>query len=67
MSDEEILGSMLAPYARRIAETGAYPRVADFMLNASHLDDEAQMRAGIELILDGIAARLEGRERSRPD
>jgi AcrR family transcriptional regulator len=65
MSDEEILTSMLAPYARRIAESGAYPRVTDFLLNARHEGEEAEMRAGIELILDGIAARIEARKRGR--
>ncbi len=55
---EQQLYAEAAPVFAHIVNSGDYPRVADFILNASHRDDEAQMRARVELILDGIAARL---------
>ena len=57
-SDEEIIHSS-GHVIERIAKTGAYPRVMHFIADAEHLDDEAQMRAAVELVIDGIASRLE--------
>ena len=47
-----------APFVQRLIESGDYPRVSEFIVEAEHLNDEEQMREGVELILDGIAARL---------
>lgn len=65
---ERQLYAEAAPVFAQIVHSGAYPRVADFLANASHRDDEAQMRARVELILDGIATRLAAGARpgSRP-
>jgi hypothetical protein len=38
---------------------GAYPRVMRFIVEAEHLDDEAQMRAAVELVIDGIGSRID--------
>jgi AcrR family transcriptional regulator len=56
-SDAEIMhssGSVLA----QIAAHGAFPRVMAFIVDAEHLDETAQMRGSVELVLDGIASRL---------
>jgi AcrR family transcriptional regulator len=58
-SDEEIIHSS-SHVIERIAKTGAYPRVMHFIADAEHLDDEAQMRAAVELVIDGIGTRLPG-------
>ncbi len=63
---ERQLYAEAAPVFAQIVQSGAYPRVADFIANASHRDDEAQMRARVELILDGIAARLASSPRPAP-
>jgi AcrR family transcriptional regulator len=47
-----------APFVQRLITSGDYPRVSEFIVEAEHLDDESRMREGVELILDGIAARL---------
>jgi AcrR family transcriptional regulator len=56
-SDEEIMLSS-AQVIERIAKSGAYPRVMSFIADAEHLGDEAQMRAAVELVIDGIGTRL---------
>ncbi len=48
------------PFMRRMIDSGEYPRVVDYMLSAPHLDDEQQLLAGVELIMDGIESRLAG-------
>ena len=57
MSDAEIMSSSTA-VIERILETGAYPRVMRFIVEAEHLDETGQMLAAVELILDGIGTRL---------
>jgi AcrR family transcriptional regulator len=47
-----------APFVERLISSGDFPRVSAFIVEAEHLDKEAQMHAAVELILDGIAARL---------
>jgi AcrR family transcriptional regulator len=47
-----------APFVERLMTSGNFPRVSAFIVEAEHLDNEAQMQAAVELILDGIAARL---------
>jgi AcrR family transcriptional regulator len=56
-SDEEIMLSS-SHVIERIAKTGAYPRVMSLIEDAEHLGDEAQMRAAVELVIDGIGTRL---------
>jgi hypothetical protein len=56
-SDAEIMHSSGA-VIERIAGTDAFPRVMRFIIEADHLDETAQLHAAIELILDGIDARL---------
>jgi AcrR family transcriptional regulator len=46
------------PFIERVMRSGDFPRVAAFISAAQHLDSEAQMWAGVELILDGIAPSL---------
>lgn len=57
LSAEELFAEG-APVMARIVASGEFPRVAAFLCGAEHLDAEAQMRASVALILDGIAARL---------
>lgn len=47
-----------APFVERLMTSGDFPRVSAFIVEAEHLDNEAQMHAAVELILDGIGARL---------
>jgi AcrR family transcriptional regulator len=47
-----------APFIMRMMTSGEYPRVSAYIIEAEHLDSEARMNAAVELILDGIAARL---------
>ena len=42
-----------------VITSGRFPRVSAFIVEAQHLDETAPIRAAIELILDGIAARLD--------
>jgi AcrR family transcriptional regulator len=48
-----------APFIERLMASGDFPRVSAFITESEHLDSEARMHAAVELILDGIAARLE--------
>ena len=47
------------PFVMEVITSGRFPRVSAFIVEAEHLDETARMRAAIELILDGIAARLD--------
>ncbi|MEV0194919.1 TetR/AcrR family transcriptional regulator [Nonomuraea sp. NPDC050691] len=47
-----------APYLNRMLATGRYPMLARFMHDASHADAESAFEAGLQCVLDGIAARL---------
>jgi AcrR family transcriptional regulator len=58
MTEAEIYAAG-APFIERLMTSGDYPRVSAFITEAEHLDSEARMHAAVELILDGIAARLE--------
>jgi AcrR family transcriptional regulator len=58
VSDDDIIHSS-GEVIERIAATGAYPRVMRFIVEADHLDDEAQMRAAVELVIDGIGSRID--------
>jgi hypothetical protein len=56
-SDAEIMHSS-AFVIERIAAHGAHPRVIEFIADGEHLDETAQMRVSVELVLDGITSRL---------
>ena len=57
MTEAEVFAAG-APFIDRVMTSGNFPRVAAFISEARHLDSEAEMWAGVDLILDGIAARL---------
>ena len=57
VSNQELFAEA-APVFARIMEDGSYPRVTAFILSAEPRDDSSQMRASVDLILDGIAAPL---------
>ena len=56
-SDEEIMNSS-GHVLERIAKTGRFPRVMSFVIEADHVGEEGQMHAALELVIDGIGARL---------
>lgn len=58
MTEEDIMTAGI-PFLRTMMSSGRYPRVTRFITEAEHPGEEAQMWAGVELILDGIAARLD--------
>ncbi|GAA2298683.1 TetR/AcrR family transcriptional regulator C-terminal domain-containing protein [Nonomuraea roseoviolacea subsp. roseoviolacea] len=46
------------PYLARMLATGRYPTLARFVRDASHADADSTFEAGLDCVLDGIAARL---------
>ncbi|CAL9663468.1 Tetracycline repressor protein class B from transposon Tn10 [Actinosynnema sp. ALI-1.44] len=48
------------PYLRRTLATGRYPALARVVHDGPHLDADETFRAGLDLLLDGIAARIAG-------
>ncbi len=57
MTEEEVMSASV-PFMEKVISSGRYPRVTAFITGAEHPGEEEQMRAGVELIIDGIAARL---------
>ena len=57
MTEEEVMDQG-TPFIKKMVESGRYPRVVDFIFNAEHPSDKEQVMGNVELILDGIAARL---------
>ncbi|HXB47727.1 MAG TPA: TetR/AcrR family transcriptional regulator C-terminal domain-containing protein [Streptosporangiaceae bacterium] len=51
-----------APIMKKLAESGQYPHVTEFLMAVSQLevDEDLWQLAGVDLILDGIEARLAG-------
>jgi hypothetical protein len=43
----------------RITKTGEFRRVISLVIEADHLSDDEQMRAAVELVIDGIGVRIE--------
>jgi AcrR family transcriptional regulator len=66
MTEAEVFAAG-APFIARVMTSGNFPRVAAFISEARHLDSEGEMWARVELILDGIAARLRACGGSRSD
>jgi AcrR family transcriptional regulator len=66
MTEAEVFAAGV-PFINRLMTSGNFPRVAAFISDARHLDSEAEMWAGVDLILDGIAARLVACGGSRGD
>jgi AcrR family transcriptional regulator len=57
MTEQQVMDEG-APFIKVMAESGRYPRVMDFIFNAEHLSEKDEVMRNVELILDGIAARL---------
>jgi AcrR family transcriptional regulator len=57
MTDEEIMHSA-GPYIEHIFQAGHYSRVSEYIRDAEHLDDKQEIQPTVELILDGIEARI---------
>jgi AcrR family transcriptional regulator len=57
MTEEEVMDEG-APFIKVMLESGRYPRVADFIVSAEHVSEKEEVMRNVELILDGIAARL---------
>jgi AcrR family transcriptional regulator len=57
MSDEEVMAAA-RPFMRQMIESGKFPRVAEFVANADQHEAGTDMWNGVEIILDGIGARL---------
>ena len=57
MTEQQVMDEG-APFIKAMAESGRYPRVMDFIFNAEHLSEKDEVMRNVELILDGIAARL---------
>ncbi|MEU7528042.1 TetR/AcrR family transcriptional regulator C-terminal domain-containing protein [Saccharothrix sp. NPDC042600] len=48
------------PYLRRTLATGRFPALARVVHDGPHLDADETFRAGLDLLLDGIAVRIGG-------
>lgn len=48
------------PYLRRTFATGRFPALARVVHDGPHLDADETFRAGLDFLLDGIAARIAG-------
>ncbi|MCP2167599.1 Tetracyclin repressor, C-terminal all-alpha domain [Goodfellowiella coeruleoviolacea] len=55
--DEHQWQRVTGPYLTRTLATGRYPTLAKVVHDARHLDPDATFTAGLEYLLDGIAAR----------
>ena len=72
MTEDEMMSSA-GVYIGRIIESGKFPRFSELMSGftsgAEHPDPQFELAAAVELILDGIAARLEAArpEAARPE
>ncbi|WP_037604334.1 TetR/AcrR family transcriptional regulator [Streptacidiphilus rugosus] len=56
--DQKQYQAAFGPYLRRVFATGRFPAVARFVHDGPHLDADQTFRAGLDFLLDGIAARL---------
>jgi hypothetical protein len=50
------------PYLERRLATGRYPNLARVVEHATHPDADTTFDAGLDYVLDGIAARLPTRQ-----
>lgn len=57
MTREQVFAAA-APFMRQVINSGEFPRVTAFVVEAEHAGSEAEMWANVELLLDGIASRL---------
>jgi AcrR family transcriptional regulator len=57
MTEQEVMDQG-APFIKTMVESGRYPRVVDFIFSAEHLSEKDEVMRNVDLILDGIAARL---------
>jgi len=58
--DEEQWQSAYGPYLSRIFASGRFPALARVVHDGPHLDADETFRAGLDFVLDGIAARITG-------
>ncbi|MFJ6674784.1 TetR/AcrR family transcriptional regulator [Actinosynnema sp. NPDC091369] len=58
--DERQWQAASGPYLERTFATGRFPALAAMVRDGPHLDADQMFRAGLDLILDGIAARVPG-------
>ncbi|MGY4973069.1 TetR/AcrR family transcriptional regulator [Streptomyces sp. NEAU-S7GS2] len=56
--DEEQWQRAAAPYLSRVLATGRYPTLSKVVQDAAHPDAETTFDAGLDYLLDGIAARI---------
>ncbi|NYI05441.1 TetR/AcrR family transcriptional regulator [Allostreptomyces psammosilenae] len=56
--DERRWQASLGPYLERAFATGRFPALATVVRDAAHLDADQTFRIGLDLLLDGIGARL---------
>jgi hypothetical protein len=54
----ELCLSIFDGYDLAMADSGRYPRVIDFIFGAEHVSEKDEVMRNVELILDGLAARL---------
>jgi hypothetical protein len=57
MTEEEVMNESL-PFMKVIMESGRYPRLVEYIHDAEHVSEKDEVMRNVELILDGIAARL---------
>jgi AcrR family transcriptional regulator len=57
MTEQEVMNESL-PFMKVIVESGRYPRLVEYVQDAEHLSEKDEAMRNVELILDGIAARL---------
>ena len=60
--DDEQWRRAVGPYLTSMLATGRYPTLGKVVVHAAHLPREAVFDAGLEYVLDGVAARLAGPE-----
>jgi AcrR family transcriptional regulator len=57
MTDQEVMDESL-PFMKAMMDSGRYPRVVEFITDAKHMSEKEEVMRNVDLILDGIAARL---------
>ncbi|QQQ76416.1 TetR/AcrR family transcriptional regulator C-terminal domain-containing protein [Saccharothrix sp. 6-C] len=58
--DKEQWQATYGPYLTKVFATGRFPALANLVHDGPHLDADETFRAGLDFVLDGIAARVPG-------
>ncbi|WP_123744867.1 TetR/AcrR family transcriptional regulator [Saccharothrix texasensis] len=58
--DKEQWQATYGPYLTKVFATGRFPALANLVHDGPHLDADQTFRAGLDFVLDGIAARVPG-------